>query len=133
MTQGEVAEAQKRVREWTPNMQPLTATDAETWSCDTEMNKKPYTQQWTISNGRMTAPHGKGYLRVVKNDDHVLTAFSNLTRNKADDPVLHLIIIDKKTGSYFEIDTVAMSVMGKAYDETPEPNVETGRCTLLRR
>jgi hypothetical protein len=133
MTQGEVAEAQKRVREWTPNMQPLnTATNAETWSSDTEMNKKPYTQQWTISDGRMTAPHGKGYLRVVQNDDHVLTAFSK-TRNKADDPVPHLIIIDKKTGSYFDIDTIAMSVMGKAYDETSEPNVGTGRCTLLQR
>jgi hypothetical protein len=134
MTQGEVAEAQKRVREWTPNLQPLnTAINAETWSCDTETNKKPYTQQWTISNGRMTAPHGKGYLRVVQNDDDVLTAFLKTRNNKADDPVLHLIIIDKKTGSYFDIDTIVMSVLGKAHDETSEPSVGTGRCTLLRR
>jgi hypothetical protein len=132
MTQEEVAEAQKRAREW-PNIQPLdTATTAETWSCDTELNKKPYIQQWTIANGRVTAPHGKGYFQVGQNDDHVLTAFFK-SRNGAVDPVLNLIIIDKKTGSYFFIDTILMSVMGKAYDAISAPNVETGRCALLPR
>jgi hypothetical protein len=116
MTQQEIAEAEKRVREWTPNMQPTnTAAIAETWSCDLKKNE-PYTQQWTISNGRMTAPQGKGYLRVVQNDDDVLTAIFKL-RNKSNDPVLNLIIIDKKTGSYFDIDTNVMSTLGKAYDD----------------
>jgi hypothetical protein len=38
MTPGEIAEAQKRAREWTPNMQPLN----------------------TATNAEVTAPHGKG-------------------------------------------------------------------------
>lgn len=132
MTQGEIAEAQKRAHEWTPNMQPLnTATNAETWSCDIKMNGKTHIQQWTISNGRMTAPHGKGYFRVAKNNDHVLMAFLKI-RNQSDDPVLLVIIIDKKTGSYFDIDTTVMSTMGMDYDETSEPEMQTGRCALRR-
>jgi hypothetical protein len=132
MTQREIAEAEKRFREWTPTMQPTKAAAiAETWSCDLKINEKPYTQQWTISNGRMTAPHGKGYFRVTQNDDHVLIAFSKLG-NQSDNPALNLIIIDKKTGSYFDIDTIVMSAMGRAYDDTPEPTVKTGHCTMLR-
>jgi hypothetical protein len=130
MTQQEIAEAQKRVREWTPNMQPVnTPTPAETWSCDLDMN--PHTQQWTISNGRMTAPHGKGYYRVTQNDDHILMAFIKLG-NQSDNPALSLKIIDKKTGSYFDIDTIVMGAMGKAYDETAEPTLHTGHCAMLR-
>jgi hypothetical protein len=113
MTQQEIAEAQKRVRDWSPNMQqPMnTAATAETWSCD--LKDKPYTQQWTISNGRMTAPHGKGYYRIAQNDDHVLMAFLK-SENQSDNPPLFLIIIDKKTGNYFNIDTIVMSTMGES-------------------
>jgi hypothetical protein len=135
MTQKEIAEAQKRIREWTPNMQPVnTAAFAETWSCDLKMdeNEKPHTQQWTISNGRMTAPRATAYLRVTQNDDDVLMALFKI-RNKSNDPILYLKIIDKKTGSYFEIDTNVMSTLGKTYDDTSEPEVRTGQCTMLRR
>jgi hypothetical protein len=132
MTQGEIAEAQKLAREWTPNMRPRnTATNAETWSCDFKMNEKTYPQQWTVSNGRMTTPHGKGYFRVTKDDDQVLMAFLKI-RNQSNDPILNLIVIDKKTGSYFDIDTTAMSTMGNAYDETSEPEMTTGHCIPLR-
>jgi clan AA aspartic protease (TIGR02281 family) len=134
MTQAEVAEAEKRAREW-PNIQPRnTTTYAETWSCDTELNKKPYIQEWTISDGRMTAPHGQGYYRVAQNDGRVLVAFHKKRDEKGvNDPILILIMIDKKTGSYFDINTITMSVMGKTYDETSKPDVSsTGHCTLLR-
>jgi hypothetical protein len=50
-----------------------------------------------------------------------------------DDPVLLLVIIEKKTGTYLDIDTAVMSNMRKAYDDISEPNVETGHCTLLER
>jgi hypothetical protein len=133
MTEEEIAEAQKRVREWTPNMQPVnTIAIAETWSCELKMNEKPFTQQWTISNGRMTAPNGKGYFRVARNDDQILMAFAKLG-NQSENPALNLIIIDKKTGGYFDIDTIVMSAMGKAYDDVSEPTVNTGHCAMLPR
>jgi hypothetical protein len=132
MTQQEITEAQKRVREWTPNMQPMnTAEIGETWSCDTKINQKPFTlPQLTISNGRATFLHGADYYRVKKNDDYVLMAFVRLEETNT--APLSMIIIDKKTGSYFNIDTIGMSGTGKEYDKFSEPGLQTGHCTMLR-
>jgi hypothetical protein len=62
-----------------------------------------------------------------------LIAFHKFRRPSMDDPVLLLVIIEKKTGTYLDIDTAVMSNMRKAYDDISEPNVETGHCTLLER
>jgi hypothetical protein len=110
-----------------------TIANAETWSCDYKIIEKTFTQKWSIANGRMTAPNGKGYFRVTLNDDRFLIAFHKFRRPSMDDPVLLLVIIEKKTGAYLDIDTAVMSNMGKAYDDISEPNVETGHCTLLER
>lgn len=111
-----------------------TIANAETWSCDYKMTiGKTFTQKWTIANGRMTAPNGSGYYRVTLNDDRFLIAAHKFRQLSVDDPVLLMIIIEKKTGAYFEISTVMMSTMGKAHDDSTDPDVETGRCTLVER
>jgi hypothetical protein len=78
----------------------------------------------------MTAPTGKGGLRVVINNDRVLMGFFKF-RDGPGDPALYFDIIEKKTGTYLEIDTTVMSVNGKSLDDVSEPDVTTGHCTLL--
>jgi hypothetical protein len=106
---------------------------ADEWSCDHKSNGKTFTQKWIVANGRMTAPGGKGGLRVILNDDRVLIGFFKFRQKPNDEPVLDMTIIDKKSGDYFDIDTIVMSVMGKASDDTSEPGVQIGHCTLLER
>ena len=111
-----------------------TIANAETWSCDYKMtNGKTFTQKWTIANGRMTAPNGKVYFRVTLNDDRFLIAFHKFRQSSTDDPILLLVIVEKKTGAFLDISTVVMSTMGETYDDTSEPDVETGHCTLVER
>ncbi len=106
---------------------------ADEWSCNYKSNEKTFTQKWIVANGRMTAPSGKGGLRVILNDDRVLIGFFKFRQKPNNEPVLEFIIIDKKSGAYLEIDTALMSAMGKDHDDVSEPNVETGHCTLLER
>jgi hypothetical protein len=55
----------------------ITTASAEKWSCDMEMSTKgkAYKQEWVVSGDRMFAPKGKGYLRVVLNNNDMLFAF----------------------------------------------------------
>jgi hypothetical protein len=106
---------------------------ADEWSCDYKSNGKTFTQKWTVANGRMTGQSGKGGLRVILNDDRVLIGFFRIRQKSDDEPVLGLTIIDKKSGDYFDIDTVVMSTMGKPYDDTSEPGVQIGALHLLQR
>jgi len=49
MTRGEIAQAQKLAREWKPTTQSInTVFDAETWSCDVNMEQKTFKQEWNI-------------------------------------------------------------------------------------
>lgn len=139
MTQREMAQAQKLVREWNPAMRDQNKSPSafgseglgETWSCDVNLmgeHIKTYKQQWTISNGRMAAPRGKGYLRVTINNDRLLVAFTTFKKDAQ-----KFYIIEKKTGTYLELDTLVMTVLGKAYEDTAEPDVTSGHCTLLER
>ena len=81
----------------------------------------------------MTAPSGKGGLRVILNDDRALIGFFKFRPKSTDRPVLDITIINKNSGDYFDIDTVVMTELGKAYDDTSEPSVQIGHCTLLER
>jgi hypothetical protein len=130
-----------------------TIANAETWSCDyREVTDgtgsgllpvgKTSTQKWTVANGRMAALNAKSnaYLRVTLNDDRFLIAFHQLRQppGSTSDAVLVLVIIEKKTGGYLEINNILMSTVGKGVEkeigvDSTEPAVETGRCTLLER
>jgi|SRR5208282_252611 len=131
MTRGEIAQAEKLAREWKPTTQSLnTTTDAETWSCEVNMHEKTFKQEWTIANGRMTAPQGKGYYRLVHYDSQVIVAFYMWRDDKdSDGPNTDYIIIEKKTGNYLKMDNIVMATMGKAYDDVAEPSITTGHCS----
>lgn len=51
------------------------AASADRWSCVMTMAGKNYMQEWNVSEDKMSAPKGKGYLRVVLNDRDTLLAF----------------------------------------------------------
>ena len=108
--------------------QPTPNPLADQWSCDYKLNGHPQTQKWIVANGRITAPSGG--LRVVLNNDHVLIGFVRF-REGSDDPFDLFVIIEKKTGTYLNIDTAVMSAVGKSHNNTSEPSVEIGHCTLL--
>jgi hypothetical protein len=129
MTEREIARAEKLEREWKPTMPPLNTTSgAETWLCDLNYGDKTYKQQWDIANGRMTAPRGKGYLRLAHYDDQVIVAFHMWRDDKVRDPLTDYIVIEKRTGNYLEMDNIVDANFGKANDDIAEPSVKTGHC-----
>jgi hypothetical protein len=55
-----------------------SAASAEKWSCEMELSKgKTYKQEWIVSDGKteISAPGGKGYWAVARNDNDILFAF----------------------------------------------------------
>jgi len=69
MTDREVAQAEVLKREWRPETQFVnTSTNAETWVCDVKHGDRPFKQEWSIANGRMTALNGKVNYRLAHYD-----------------------------------------------------------------
>jgi len=82
----------------------------------------------------MTAPRGKGFLRVVKNDQRVLVAFFKKWENakRREGGFTNYIIIEKTTGTLIELDDIVMTSMGEIYKDEAEPHLDVGHCILTQ-
>jgi hypothetical protein len=112
---------------------PTTSANAEKWSCEMEMPKgKTYKQEWIVSNDRMFAPKGKGYLRVLLNNTDTLLAFLTMyTKDRT--PANHYVMISKSTGVLTEIQELVGLDFGPQSQEWISPVVEIGHCSSLER
>jgi hypothetical protein len=88
------------------------SANAETWSCTVKMETPEgyteYIQEWTIAEDRMRAPRGRGFYRVILNDENSIVAFIKW----GDDPlVMNYVIINRMTGAYLEINNSLYAIM----------------------
>ena len=93
-----------------------SAANAEKWSCEMEMSKgTTYKQEWIVSDGKMFAPKGKGYLVVARNDNDILFAFVGIFEKDQkgrpiNKPTNDYVMIVKKTGMAIEFDDILADV-----------------------
>jgi hypothetical protein len=118
-----------------------SAASAEKWSCDMEMTKgKTYKEEWIVSGDKMFVPKGKGYYRVVLNNNDTLFAFLRITPKDVpqkpsstykNDFYNDYILIAKSTGVLTEFNDFAGDYnFGPNPDQWMPPVVDIGHCTL---
>src|ERR1700721_1539730 len=101
------------------------AASADRWSYVMTMAGKNYMQEWIVSEDKMSAPKGKGFLRVVLNDRDTLLAFFR-TWNKSGTSNNHYVIIAKTTGVATEIDDMAGFDYGPGPEQWAAPTTTVG-------
>jgi hypothetical protein len=101
---------------------PISASVAEHWSCA----ESKYTQEWTITDDRMFAPKGKGYLPVIMNTPQVAVAY--LTASVPGHVMIH--VLDKIAGKMVIYDNLAAAVANGDYGKVA-PDISTATCRRI--
>jgi len=110
-----------------------TPANAEKWSCEMQMSTgKTYKQEWIVSQDKMFAPKGKGYFRVVLNNEDTLLAFFRFW-NRDQIANNSYVIIAKSTGVVTEIYDIGGLDFGPQPDEWTSPTTTIGHCSLEQR
>jgi len=132
MTAREITRALDISHQWTPGADALnTHIDPETWNCRMGMGEKAFNIEWRLANGRMFAPRGTGFYKIILyNDQFIVATLVSRPEKPSDGPITDNIVIERPTGNYLELDNIVMAVMGKANDNVAEPSTTTGHCDL---
>jgi hypothetical protein len=106
----------------------------ETWSCEQSRADKTVVQVWFVSGDRLTTPSDERYYRIVRNDQRTLVAFRKDWEYKigGGTPFVSYVIIEKATGTLFDLNDSVLTTLGEEYKDTTTPDVGVGHCTLTR-
>jgi hypothetical protein len=104
----------------------------ETWSCEQSRADKTVVQLWIVSGDRLTTPSDERYYRIVRNDQRILVAFRKDWEYKigGGTPFVSYVIIEKATGTLFDLNDSVLTTLGEEYKDTATPDVGVGHCTL---
>jgi hypothetical protein len=106
----------------------------ETWSCEQSRTDKTVKQVWIVSGDRLTTPSDERYYRIVRNDQGVLVAFRKDWEYKigGGTPFVSYVILEKGTGTLFDLNDSVLTTLGEDYKDTVTPDVAVGHCTLTQ-
>ena len=108
--------------------------NAATWSCEQSRADKTVKQVWNVSDDRLTTPGDERYYRIVTNDQRALVAFRKDWEYKigGGTPLVSYVIIEKATGTLFDLNDSVLTTLGEDYKDTTTPDVGVGHCTLTQ-
>jgi hypothetical protein len=106
----------------------------ETWSCEQDRAHKTVAQVWVVSGDRLTTPGDERQYRIVRNDQRALVAFRKDWEYKVGGgtPFVSYVIIEKGTGTLFDLNDNVLTTLGEEYKDTVTPDVGVGHCTLAQ-
>jgi hypothetical protein len=87
-----------------------------------------------VSGDRLTTPSDERYYRIVRNDQHILVAFHKDWEYKigGGTPFVSYVIIEKTTGTLFDLNDSVLTSLGEEYKDTATPDVGVGHWTLAQ-
>jgi hypothetical protein len=117
----------------------LPASASDSWFCQRNIGTKSFTFTYRVDGNLLIVNNGAAHSTILENNsDHVISYVSfttDVTRYPANhapvlvaEPSLSYIIIEKASGRFTELSSIAMEILVNTYGALPPPDVQTGTC-----